>query len=80
MLDELVFVFCDTVEKLSPKIVIMENVPGIIAGKAKRYAIEVHDRLSRLGYEVQIFRINSATLGVPQARERIFFIGRKKSL
>lgn len=27
ILDELVFVFCDTVQKLSPKVVIMENVP-----------------------------------------------------
>ena len=27
ILDELVFVFCDTVEKLKPKVVIMENVP-----------------------------------------------------
>ncbi|MCF2221053.1 DNA cytosine methyltransferase [Chryseobacterium sp. PS-8] len=31
-------------------------------------------------YNVQIFRINAATTGVPQARERIFFIGRKRSL
>ena len=35
VLDELVFVLCDTVEKLLPKVVIMENVPGLIAGKAK---------------------------------------------
>jgi DNA (cytosine-5)-methyltransferase 1 len=27
VLDELVLVFCDTVEKLNPKVVIMENVP-----------------------------------------------------
>lgn len=80
ILDELVFVFCDTVKKLSPKVVLMENVPWIIAWKAKRYAIEVYERLSGTGYEVQIFRINAATLGVPQARERIFFIGRKRSL
>ena len=33
-----------------------------------------------MGYDVQIFRINAATTGVPQARERIFFIGRKRSL
>jgi DNA (cytosine-5)-methyltransferase 1 len=78
ILDELVFVFCDTVEKLLPKVVIMENVPGLIAGRAKKYAIELYDKLDKLGYQVQIFRLNSATMGVPQARERIFFIGRKK--
>jgi DNA (cytosine-5)-methyltransferase 1 len=78
ILDELVFVFCETVKKLLPKVVIMENVPGLIAGQAKKYAIEVYDRLNNLGYKVQLFRLNAATMGVPQARERIFFIARKK--
>ncbi|MCF2220979.1 DNA cytosine methyltransferase [Chryseobacterium sp. PS-8] len=36
--------------------------------------------MENLGYEVQIFRLNSATMGVPQARERIFFIARKEKL
>lgn len=80
VLDELVLVFCDTVEKLKPKVVIMENVPWLIAGRAKKYAIEVFDRLENIGYEVQIFRLNSATMGVPQARERIFFIARRRDL
>lgn len=80
VLDELVFVFCDTVEKLKPKVVIMENVPGLIAGRAKKYAIEIFDRLENIGYQVQIFRLNSATMGVPQARERIFFIARRNDL
>ncbi|PTT71002.1 DNA cytosine methyltransferase [Chryseobacterium sp. HMWF035] len=31
MLDELVFVFCDTVAKLQPKVVVMENVPGLVS-------------------------------------------------
>jgi DNA (cytosine-5)-methyltransferase 1 len=78
ILDELVFVFCDTVQKLMPKVFIMENVPWFIAGRAKKYAIELYDRFDGLGYQVQIFRLNSATMGVPQARERIFIIGRKK--
>jgi len=78
VLDELVLVFCDTVEKLKPKVVIMENVPWLIAGRAKKYAIEVFERLENIGYKVQIFRLNSATMGVPQARERIFFIARRR--
>jgi site-specific DNA-cytosine methylase len=47
-LDELVFVFCETVAKFQPKVVVMENVPGLVAGRAKKYAIEVYDRLSLL--------------------------------
>ena len=80
VLDELVLVFCDTVEKLRPKVVIMENVPWLIAGRAKKYAIEIYERLENLGYQAQIFRLNSATMGVPQARERIFFIARRLDL
>lgn len=45
ILDELVFEFCKTVEKLHPKVAIMENVTGFIAGRAKKYAIEVFERL-----------------------------------
>ncbi|MBR1579756.1 MAG: DNA cytosine methyltransferase [Selenomonadaceae bacterium] len=40
-LDDLVFEYCETVKKLRPKIVVMENVPGLIFSKAKPYAVEV---------------------------------------
>jgi DNA (cytosine-5)-methyltransferase 1 len=79
-LDDLVFVYCDTIAKLHPKVAILENVPGIVAGMAKAYSIEIYERLKKSGYDVQIFSLNSATMGVPQARERIFFIARRKDL
>lgn len=79
-LDDLVFVYCETIQKLKPKTAILENVPGIIAGRAKSYAIEIYDRLVSYGYDVQIFSLNAATMRVPQARERIFFIARRKDL
>ncbi len=41
VLDELVYVYCDTINKLKPKVAILENVPGIVAGKAKKYAIGI---------------------------------------
>ena len=31
-------------------------------------------------YEVQVFCLNAASMGVPQKRERVFFIGHKKEL
>lgn len=79
-LDDLVFVYCDTIAKLRPKVAILENVSGIIAGNAKKYSIEIVERLNEMGYEVQIFELNSATMGVPQARQRVFFIARRKDL
>ncbi|MGB0869454.1 MAG: DNA cytosine methyltransferase [Flavobacteriales bacterium] len=79
-LDELVYVYCDTIKKLQPKVAILENVTGIVSGKAKKYTIGIYDKLEKAGYYVQIFKLNAATMGVPQARERIFFIARRKDL
>ena len=73
-LDDLFFVFLDTVEKLQPKIVIAENVTGIVMGNAKGYCNLIVKRFRELGYDLQIFRLNSANMDVPQTRERIFFI------
>lgn len=73
-LDDLFFVFLDTVEKLKPKIVIAENVTGLIKGNAKGYVNEIIKRFHSLGYEVQLFNLNAAFMDVPQARERVFFI------
>lgn len=74
VLDELFFVWLDTVEKLQPKIAIAENVLGLIMGNAKGYVNLILKRFKKLGYEVQIFKLNSALMDVPQVRERIFFV------
>lgn len=73
-LDDLFFVFLDTVEKLRPKIVIAENVVGIVSGNAKGYCNLIVKRFREMGYDLQIFRLNAANMDVPQKRERIFFI------
>ncbi len=79
-LDDLLYVYCDTIKKLSPKVAILENVPGIVVGRAKKYTIGIVERLNASGYEVQVFLLNSATMGVPQSRERVFFIARRRDL
>lgn len=76
-LDDLFFVFLDTVEKLQPKVVIAENVTGLVTGKAKGYVNMIIKRFASLGYQVQIFKLNAANMDVPQARERVFFIANK---
>jgi DNA (cytosine-5)-methyltransferase 1 len=77
-LDDLVFVYCDTIIKLQPKIFLLENVKGIIQGNAKLYAKQIVDKMTKSGYTVQVFCLNAASMGVPQKRERVFFIGHKK--
>lgn len=79
-LDDLVFVYCDTIIKLQPKTFILENVKGIIQGNAKVYSKKIVEKMTKAGYSVQVFCLNAASMGVPQKRERVFFIGSKSQL
>lgn len=77
ILSDLFFDFIDLAEKLKPKVVISENVKGILQGNAKGYVKEIVKRFKAIGYDTQIFLLNGATMGLPQARERVFFISHK---
>lgn len=77
ILDDLFFHYLDAVEKLQPKIFVVENVKGIIRGNAKGYVNAIIKRAHGIGYNVQIFLLNSANMDVPQDRERVFFIGNR---
>lgn len=73
-LDMLPLEFLNTVEKLKSKIVVMENVKGLISGNARGYVNEILNRFADLGYEVQMFLLNACFMDVPQVRGRVFFI------
>lgn len=77
--DDLVYVYCDTIEKLMPKVFILENVSGLMKGNAKSYLKKVVSRLSER-YNVQAFLLYAASMGIPQIRNRVFIIGHRKDL
>ena len=79
-LDDLFFWFIDVAERLQPKIVVAENVKGLMLGQAKGYVNEIFRKFSGTGYEPQMFLLNSAKMGVPQRRERVIFVARRKDL
>lgn len=79
-LDDLFFHFIRTAGKLKPKVVIAENVKGLITGKAKGWVNQIVRAFDDAGYVVQIFLFNAAAMGVPQKRERVFFIAHRKDL
>lgn len=76
-LDDLVFIYCDLILKLKPKTFLLENVSGLAKGNGKAYLARIAAKMSK-EYEVQTFLLNAATMGVPQARERVFVIGHRK--
>lgn len=80
VLDDLFFHFIETARRLRPKIVVAENVKGLILGNAKGYVKEIFAKFRESGYEAQLFLLNASRMGVPQARERTVFVARRKDL
>lgn len=80
VLSDLFFEYLDLVARLKPKIAVAENVQGMLTGKARGYCKLIMERFVDIGYEPQLFLVNGATMGVPQARERVFFIARRRDL
>lgn len=77
ILDDLFFHFIKTADILKPKVIVAENVKGMLIGNAKGYVKEIFKYFIAIGYRPQLFLLNSAVMGVPQARERIFFIANR---
>jgi len=80
ILDNLFFDFIDLAKKLQPKVVIAENVKGLLLGKAKNYVRQIYREFDLAGYYVQHWLLDSSKMGVPQRRERVFFIALRKDL
>jgi len=80
VLDTLFFDFIDLAKELKPKIVVAENVKGLLIGEAKEYVKEIYKQFDAAGYYCQHWLLNAKNMGVPQKRERVFFICLRKDL
>jgi DNA (cytosine-5)-methyltransferase 1 len=80
VLDTLFFDFIDLAKELQPKVVVAENVKGLLLGEAKKYVIEIYKAFDEAGYTCQHFLLNASKMGVPQRRERVFFVALRKDL
>jgi DNA (cytosine-5)-methyltransferase 1 len=80
VLDDLFFDYLNLVEHLKPRVAIAENVKGMLQGNAKGYCKMVIDRFRDIGYKPQLFLVNAADCGVPQKRERVFFIALRNDI
>lgn len=80
VLDTLFFDFIDLAKKLQPKIVVAENVKGLLLGEAKQYVRQIYSEFDLAGYYCQHWLLDASKMGVPQKRERVFFIALRKDL
>lgn len=62
------------VRDLFPKVLVMENVPGILTIGGGAVVDEVYESLAALGYECQARILYAEDFGVPQERRRVFFV------
>ena len=70
----------DLIKESEPKAFLIENVKGMATlykGSVKR---EIINKFTRIGYKVNTMILNSQDFGVPQSRERLFYVGMKNHI
>lgn len=68
------------VEEIKPKFFILENVKGLLTLKKGYFKEDILNRFSGLGYNVNFEVLKASNFGVPQNRERVFFVGLRKDI
>lgn len=66
--------FVRLVKEIAPSWVVMENVKGLLTYDRGRYRDEIHASFRRIGYRIESRVLRAVDFGVPQFRERLFFI------
>lgn len=69
--------FIRMVKFLNPKVFVIENVPGILNYDNGSVKNEIFQTFNNLGYDIEAKVLCAADYGVPQLRNRAFFIGNR---
>ena len=70
--------FARVVKAICPPYVLVENVSGLVSTKGGEFVKAICAIITDMGYEVDWRMLNAANYGVPQIRNRVFFLGAKK--
>lgn len=76
--NKLFFEYLRFVKVLKPKVVMIENVRGILSSNNGYAKTRIEELLNNLGYEVNCNVLNASEYGVPQNRFRAFFVATSK--
>ena len=72
--------YCRVVEQLQPKFFVIENVKGLLTLNKGMFKDDIVNRFSKLGYNVSYKLLTASDYGVPQSRQRVFFVGLKEDV
>ena len=64
-----------TAELLKPKVVLLENVPGMLTLYGGKVKERIFEDFENLGYKMNVKVLYAPEYGVPQIRKRAFFVG-----
>ena len=78
--DDLFAEYARILRGLMPRVFVAENVSGLVKGTAKGHFLAILADLKAAGYRVAARLLDAQWLGVPQARQRIFFVGVREDL
>lgn len=67
--------FVEVVKKIKPKVVLVENVEGILTSNDGKTFESIKDSFSELGYKMHGKKLLAVRYGVPQKRKRVVMIG-----
>ena len=71
--------FIEFVKIIKPKMVLIENVSGILSRSKGQIINNIKEILNENGYKVDYKLLNASEFGVPQIRKRVFIVGNRLS-
>jgi len=80
VLDDLSFHFLNFAKRIKPKVIVMENVSGIMMGNAQKYVAQIYNILSEIGYQAQHYILHADRMNVPQKRVRFILLAVRNDL
>lgn len=70
--------FARITEDLQPNAFVLENVPGLLGLYKGEIKNAILQEFGQIGYSIKFRILNAADYGVPQIRDRVFFVGFRK--
>lgn len=67
----------EIVDHLRPKVVVMENVPGLRSMLGGKVEEKIINDFENIGYKINVTVLNAADYYTPQTRKRVIFIGNR---
>ena len=67
--------FCRLADRLAPRYIVWENVPGVLSSSKGRDFGSIVGALGQLGYNLAWRILDAQNFGVPQRRRRVFLVG-----